>query len=137
MPLHETRTHLREMQQEHPGDAQYYRFAPAEWRFESQGAQGDFNRISANLRSALAEIGDDRERFRWFRATLFETCVQALKTLRHEQVFAKFEDASEFLLLFAVSDTAIPAEVEIEWVARLNDPKVVAEFSDWLSTGAG
>lgn len=122
--------HLQRMQSRDPDDALYYKYSPAEWRFESIGTQIEFARISAGLRSAIEQVDGQREPFERLRSCLFETCIRALEALRSEGFFPE-SLGSEFLLMFVVSDMEESAEVEIARVARLNSARVAAEFTEW------
>lgn len=129
-----TRSHQQRHQAENPDDQAYYKFSPAEWRFEGQGADQEIGQICTRLRERALDMDDDPG-FGAFRDQLYQTCVQALENLRNQGVFSGFGE--DFLLVFAVSDDDPDPAVELATLSRLNSPATVEEYKAWQATWAG
>lgn len=126
-----TLSHLQRHQAENPDDQAYYKFSPAEWHFEGQGADRETQQICTRIREHVLDI-EDSPGFDAFREQLYQTCVQALENLRNQGVFAKF--GADFLLVFSVSDDDPDPAVELANLSRLNSAATVEEFQAWLAT---
>lgn len=120
-----TTGYLAECQQENPDDALYYKFEPAEWKYESVFGNGAFNELSKKTAAGADKKGSN---FSKFKQNLFESCVLALTRLKSE-----FD--SEVLLLFAVSDSYIGAQ-QLKWVQQLNNPANSTEFKQFMGESA-
>lgn len=118
--------------QDEPDDVDYYRFSPAEWPLECEGAASAFDAICSQLRGQLEQLPDGG--FGAFKARLIETCVQSLEVLRREM---HGETGDEFLWLVTVSDEDEPAPARNARVRRLNAPGVAHAFEAWSSTWDG
>lgn len=149
-PSINTTQHLAAKQLKYPGEAMYYKYAPAEWKYEATGADAEFSAICLEVRThALAFEGitaADAQTldgvsplrptpaprgFATFKHELFETCMRVLESLRADPMFAGVT------LVFAVSDTDSTPQEEIAMIERLNDKAVVDEFRSWTKTWAG
>jgi len=114
-------------------DHAYYKFEPAEWKYEMVGAEALFNEISRLVRTEVLAKAADEEWFVRFRKQLFDTCLDVLARLQQESFFRNAA-GREVFLLFAVSDyEAEPAELAKQ-VRRLNDNAYRDEYLAWLRT---
>jgi Domain of unknown function (DUF4303) len=101
-------------------------FATAEWALESVGADPAFDKICKRLSDHL----DAHPRgFVPFKRALFETCVDALATLRAKRVVP-----ADCLLVFAVSDGDPSPRIDAARFARLNpgQPALLGTYRAWL-----
>jgi hypothetical protein len=119
-------SHLVKVQATDPSDPYYYKWSPAEWAFEFEGAAENFNDISAALRIESSRLADNA--FASFRDGLFECCVSALERLVSEGYFHRDSDT---VIRFAVSDFSDPP-TELGWIQRLNSRALAEEFERWL-----
>lgn len=126
-----TVSNLKRHQDENPDDQAYYKFSPAEWHYELQGAQDEVSQICRRLYAAVID-NEDEEWLERFRESLFETCVKALENLRNEGVFSHL--GSDFLLVFAVSDSDPDPMVELANLSRLNSEANINELKAWQQT---
>lgn len=111
---------------ESPDHAADMKFATAEWALEAFGADVAFDKLSKRLAAHLAA---HPRGFARFRRTLFETCVDALATLRDNKVVR-----GDCMLVFTVSDGTPMPRRDGAWFARLN-PGLQAEvkaYRAWL-----
>lgn len=108
---------------EYPADMT---FATAEWALESVGGEAIFDKVCERLSDHLE---DHPRGFAPFRRALFDTCVDALATLRTKRVVP-----AECLLVFAVSDSTPAPRTDAARFARLNpgQPKLLATYRGWL-----
>lgn len=128
---------LKHLDNADPDDLAYYKFEPAEWKFEMQGAQPAFNEICARLLQESRSLDDDdnEEAFEAFRDRLFATCVDVLEKLKNEEFFTQIFGRDVFLM-FTVSDYDFEPEDVAAVVERLNDNAYKAEYLDWMKTWA-
>lgn len=108
-------------------DFLYYKYEPAEWKYESEGAEAEFDKICKELCKELDKLPDDEDSFETFQTTLFQTCVDVLEELRNDNFFKKII-GEEIFLLFSVSDSLDEEEL-IEIVNRLNSQKYATEYA--------
>ena len=113
--------------EEEPDDVDYYRFTPAEWPYEAEGAQAEFWALCSQLRAHLKRLSPDG--FEPFKARLLDTCEQCVRALRDEH-----DPSADFLWLVAVSDDTEPASVCVPRVQRLNAPLIAQAFAAWAAT---
>ena len=116
---------LKEMCDDDPGDATYYKWSPGEWDYESECVDF-FSSISKRLTASVNNMSDSQ--FSDFRMQLYEICVQALEGLVCDGFFDE-----ECVVVFTISDDEIP-EKEIEWMKRLNSSKNSLEFEQWVDS---
>ena len=126
-PSANTKTHLAEMISDDPDDAHYYKFEPAEWQYESVGAEKRFSAISRQL-FETNKAGYDGS---WsaFQKQLYETCISALEELRAEGFFEP-----SIFLLFTVSDTDQSPKQANAIVKRLNNNAYAEEYRLWTKS---
>ncbi|WP_378173991.1 DUF4303 domain-containing protein [Aquimarina sp. SS2-1] len=115
VPYTNTSTHLQKMQKEDPVYKEVYEFEPAEW-YTSDGANDEVNAICKTLNK---EVLRENVNFEAFKKQLFETCVEVLEELQHDN-FLKDNLQKDILVLFSISDTDEPEENLIKWSKRTN-----------------
>lgn len=129
-PSTNTLKHLETVDQD---DFMYYKFEPAEWKYEMQGAEKEFNEISTQLREELDKNEDDDDWFTDFQKQLYETCIGVLEKLKNENFFKKII-GKDIFLNFTVSDYEFEkSELEVI-VTRLNDNEYKSEYLEWMET---
>jgi hypothetical protein len=121
--------HLKEMEKDDPSDADYYKWSPAEWAFEFEGAEY-FENISLMLREHGSKLKDDGISSK-FKKGVFDTCVKALEALVSEGFFG--DRSNDIIVLFTVTDFNSPDQ-EIEWVRRLNPKNLAENFEKWIAS---
>lgn len=114
-------------------DFDYYKFEPAEWKYEMQGAEKEFNKICAELRNELDKNEDDDEWFEKFQKQLFDTCIEVLEKLKNEDFFKNIVKKGIFLT-FTVSDYEFEKKDLKNIVNRLNENKYKTEYLNWMKT---
>lgn len=117
----------------HEGDDDflYYKYEPAEWKYEMQGADELFNEISKYCRSEVSKMEDDE--FEPFQKQLYETCLEILLKLKSENFFEQIAGENIFLN-FTVSDYEFSKKDVKNIVNSLNDNKYNKEYLDWMKT---
>jgi len=120
-------------QNEDEDDRLYYKYEPAEWRYEMQGANQEFNAISKALYDEVMKISDDEEAFTQFRENVFAVCIDVLEKLKNEDFFSQITGKDVFLI-FSVSDDVFSAGELESIINRLNDNAYKAEYLDWMKT---
>ena len=132
-PAANTAVHLAKTQKANPDYAADYKFSPAEWAYESVGADEQFNAICRHLSARLDEEPEaDETAFESFRDALFAMCFQVLKTLNEESFFETIA-GGPVMLLFAVSDADITA-YDVATVRELNNVQTANEYEQWART---
>lgn len=117
-PAVNTEAHLDGIVAGDAEDALYFKYEPAEWKFEGQGAEAAFGSICTKLRSfVLTEdpsASHEDGRYAAFREELYETCIEVLEELVRSGFFAHAA-GRDIIVLFAVSDY----EYETDWYMRM------------------
>lgn len=116
-------------------EADYYKFEPAEWKYEMVGADEQFDAICATLRTAVFAHEDDDAWFDAFRQQLYDTCVRVLTELHQERFFQQTA-GQEVFLTFRVSDEDPEPEADARIVRQLNDNRYRDEYLAWQRTWA-
>jgi hypothetical protein len=124
---------LEELDTEDEDDALYYKYEPAEWTYEMEGADKEFNKICAKLRAELDKNGDDNDWFEDFQAKLYTTCIEVLEKLKNEDFFKQITGKDVFLF-FTVSDYEFDKKDLKEIITRLNDNEYKTEYLEWMDT---
>ena len=124
---------LKHLEKTPTNDIAYYKFEPAEWKYEMQGADQEFNEISTLLREELDKHGDDDDWFLDFQDKLYETCVEVLEKLKQENFFTQIT-GKEVFLTFTISDYEINSKYIRNLISRLNDNSYKAEFYQWMKS---
>ena len=112
-------------------EAAYYKFSPAEWKYEMQGADSEFNEICDLLLQELEKISDDSGAFLQFRSRLFACCIKVLEALKNEKFFNQTAGNNIFLV-FSVSDYEFETAELKNIIMRLNDDPYRSEYLDWI-----
>ena len=120
--------HLAANRERKPRYADYYRWSPGEWKYETVNIAA-FKDLNDLLQAALKEV--DQGSWRKHRNRIYDSAVRALEELKKEGLFKDVSD--DFVLMFAVSELS-EQELEIEWVERLNRKSLAEEFAAWLET---
>jgi len=123
-PSVNTVAHFERIVQSGPADSEYYRWSPAEWRYEFEGAE-HFSTVFASL-AELAKNTDDTFRPK-LKNMVYEACVGALEQMKAEGFFNDLDQSG--VLVFAVSDTFL--EREGHWMDRLNSVDSAMQFHRW------
>lgn len=129
-PSTNTLKHLTTVDQE---DLDYYKYEPAEWKYEMQGADNEFNEISKQLREELDKNDDDDDWFSDFQNQLYAICIEVLEKLKNENFFQKII-GKDIFLNFTVSDYEFEKSEVKEIISRLNDNEYKTEYLEWLET---
>ena len=109
----------------------YFKFAPAEWKYEMLGADDAFNAISTQAREHVLAL--EGAAFEQFREALFEACIATLEKLRREGFFRQAA-GHEVFLTFEVSDHDMePAQVR-SIITRLNEGAYRDEYLAWMQS---
>lgn len=114
-------------------DAVYYKFEPAEWTYEMEGADQEFNEICTHLRTELVQYDEDDEGFQKFQSKLYTSCVEVLEKLKNENFF-KNTIGKDIFLIFTVSDYEFEKQDLKNIIVRLNDNEYKSEYLDWMDT---
>ncbi|MBO9694414.1 DUF4303 domain-containing protein [Chryseobacterium sp.] len=114
-------------------DALYYKYEPAEWTYEMEGADKEFNDICTQLRAELNRHDDDDQWFEGFQTQLFFTCIEVLEKLKNENFFTKIT-GKDIFLIFTVSDYEFEKKDLKDLIIRLNDNEYKSEYLNWMAT---
>ena len=129
-PSTNTRKHLEKVSAD---DVWYYKFEPAEWKYEMQGADEEFNAISKTVAAEVARRNDSDSHFFEFRKKLFACCIDVLMKLKSENFF-KSVVGEDIFLTFSVSDYEFERH-DIEKIIRtLNNDQYIKEYNNWMKT---
>ncbi|SEH39747.1 DUF4303 domain-containing protein [Chryseobacterium culicis] len=123
---------MKAMENADEDDALYYKYEPAEWTYEMEGADEDFNEICAQLRTELYKHDDDDQWFEGFQAKLYSTCIEVLEKLKNENFFTNIT-GKEIFLIFTVSDDEFEKKDLQDLIIRLNDNEYKGEYLDWMA----
>ncbi|MCG7409229.1 DUF4303 domain-containing protein [Paenibacillus sp. ACRRX] len=134
-PSMNTIQHLNHAVKEEPDQALYYKYEPAEWAFEAQGADQAFESICTKLRNYIlnAEESDDDNdaSFVSFRDTLYDTCIEVLEELVRANFFSNISK-NDIIVLFSVTDYEFDRNSSLKMISRLNSAPVIKEYTAWL-----
>lgn len=114
-------------------DAVYYKYEPAEWAYEMQGADDEFNNICTQLREELDRNEDNDEWFNEFQGKLYSTCIEVLEKLKNENFFKNIT-GKDIFLIFTVSDYEFEKQDLKDIIIRLNDNEYKGEYLEWMDT---
>jgi hypothetical protein len=130
---------LNELDEEEKLELPYYKFEPAEWKYEMKGADEEFNEISTILREELEKNDfeneyDDEKIFLSFQNRLYSICINVLKKLKAEDFFNKIA-GKEIFLIFSVSEYEFDKNELKKMVEELNGKnKFTDEYLKWMSS---
>ena len=115
--------------QEDDEDFKYYKFEPAEWKYEMVGADKLFAEISELCHKEADKVED--EEFGSFKNQLYSTCIDVLQELKSEDFF-KQTAGEDIFLIFTISDDEFSKKEVKKIVNRLNDNDYNKEYFDWM-----
>jgi len=122
---------LKHLAESDPNDRLYYKYEPATWKYEMEGADEAFEEISSLLNGEVMANEEDEDWFDDFQKKLFETCVKVLEKLKNEGFFKKTA-GKDIFLTFTVSDYDFEPR-DMERIAkRLNDNAYTKEYVNWI-----
>lgn len=130
---------LKHLSRAEPAELAYYKFEPAEWKYEMEGAEEAFDNISTLLRAEVEEnefLENDEYNEEWclkFQSELYETCISVLEKLRKEHFF-KAIVGKDIFLTFTVSDYEFDTKDLKNIINRLNDNEYKTEYLNWMKT---
>lgn len=126
-------TNTLQMLDEDDEDLLYYKYEPAEWTYEMEGANDDFNEICTRLRSELDQNSENDEWFEDFQAKLYTACIEVLEKLKNENFFRQITGRDIFLI-FTVSDYEFEKQDLKNIIISLNDNEYKREYLEWMDT---
>ncbi len=137
-PATNTVAFLNGLSAEEKKELPYYKFEPAEWKYEMVGADAAFNEISKLLDTELSKNNFQNEYeeeavFKAFQDQLYSVCVAVLTKLKSEDFFKKIVGRDLFLL-FWVSEYEFEKEELIRMVTALNNDAYKEEYLAWMKT---
>lgn len=129
---------MEDLGEEEKKELKYYKFEPAEWKFEMAGAIEEFNDISRELSTELRKNNyeneyEDEETFVAFRNRLFKLCINVLKKLKNEDFFKNIV-GKDIFLTFTVSDFEFDNDELENIIIELNDNDYKEEYLNWMKT---
>ncbi|AZA82490.1 hypothetical protein C1637_08155 [Chryseobacterium lactis] len=113
-------------------DQLYYKYEPAEWAYEMEGAHDEFNEICTQLRTEL-EKNEDDDWFYDFQSKLYSVCTDVLEKLKKENFFSSITGRDIFLI-FTVTDYEFEDKDLKDIIIRLNDNEYKDEYLEWMNT---
>lgn len=114
-------------------DALYYKYEPAEWTYEMDGAEEEFNDICTQLRTELDKYDEDDKWFEGFQSKLYSCCIEVLEKLKNENFFSQIT-GEDIFLFFTVSEYEFETEDLRNIITRLNDNEYKNEYLTWMGT---
>lgn len=129
-PSTNTLKHLTTIDQD---DLTYFKFEPAEWKYEMKGADKEFNEICSQLRDELDKNDDNDEWFEVFQNKLYDVCITVLEKLKNENFFSQVI-GQEIFLTFTVSDYEFKTKSLEKIIKRLNGNEYRNEYLSWMKT---
>jgi hypothetical protein len=135
-PAANTKAHLEQADQD---DLTYYKFEPAEWKYEGSGfdeADALFEEICTLVREREGEMEEDDAQFEAFRSRLFATCIDVLQKLTSEGFFREIA-GHEVFIIFTASEYEFPKAEVRKILSSLNDNAFKDEYLAWMRTWAG
>ena len=129
-PSTNTIKHLTTVDQD---ELAYYKFEPAEWKYEMQGADKEFNKICEELRNELDKNEDNEKWFEGFQEQLFDTCIEVLEKLKNESFFKNIV-GNDIFLTFTVSDYEFETKDLKKIIKRLNHNEYKNEYLNYMKT---
>lgn len=124
---------LKVMENADEDDALYYKYEPAEWTYEMEGADKEFDEICTQLRAELNKHDDDDQWFEDFQTKLYSTCIEVLEKLKNENFFTRIT-GKDIFLIFTVSDYEFDKKDLKDLIIRLNDNEYKNEYLNWMAT---
>ena len=113
-------------------DFKYYKFEPAEWKYEMVGADKLFDEIS-KLCLDEADKLEENDEFDLYRSQLYSTCIEVLEELKLANFFKQATGEDVFLIFTATEYEFSNKEIR-EIISKLNDNEYNKEYLDWMKT---
>ena len=128
--LERHRETLADMEDEDDDDGQaaHYRWASAEWAYESFAAE-PFNPICEQLAAACQAVSGDAAAFAAFKADVHAAMIDALRRLDGEDFFGRHRAGA--VLFITSSDFDDAPSMERRSAIALNPPERLVEFLAW------
>lgn len=115
-------------------DLTYYKFQPAEWKYEGDGADKKFAKICNKLyKEVEKDKYDDDSLFEDFQNELYQTCIEVLKKLKQENFFKDILGYDIFLM-FSVTDYEQDRKLLAQTIANLNENPYRDAYLEWMKT---
>ncbi|WP_282628392.1 DUF4303 domain-containing protein [Empedobacter sedimenti] len=116
-------------------DLTYYKYEPAEWNYEGDGADDDFSEICNLLYDEVEDekYEDDEELFGKFQQKLYQTCIDILLKLKNENYFKDIVGYDIFLI-FSVTDYEQHRASLSQTISLLNENPYRDEYLNWMKT---
>ncbi|MFZ4931073.1 DUF4303 domain-containing protein [Chryseobacterium sp. Mn2064] len=114
-------------------DELYYKYEPAEWTYEMEGADEEFDNICTQLREELKKYDEDDQGVEDFQAKLYSLCIEVLEKLKNENFFTSIT-GEDIFLIFTVSDYEFEIQDLKKLIVRLNDNDYQSEYLEWMAT---
>lgn len=116
-------------------DFTYYKFQPAEWKYEGDGADKKFAKICNKLYKEVEKdkYDDDESLFEDFQNELYQTCIGVLKKLKQENFFKNILGYDIFLM-FSVTDYEQDRNFLAQTITSLNENPYRDEYLEWMKT---
>ncbi len=140
-PSTNTTDFLDNLSEKEKEELAYYKFEPAEWKYEMIGADKAFNEICKDLRTELEKNDfeneyENNETFSVFQNQLYEVCFGVLKKLKGEKFFKKIA-GKDIFLIFSVSEYEFESDYLKNMISELNNDAYKTEYLNWMKTWAG
>ncbi|MBO6211641.1 DUF4303 domain-containing protein [Algoriella sp.] len=116
-------------------DFNYYKYEPAEWKFEYKGAEILFKEINDLCKKAVDLHDDDEDWFYQFQNQINEKCIEVLEDLKNEDFFRKTTNQDLFLT-FSVTDDDFNPKKQEEIITRLNNDFYKEDYFKWIKSWA-
>jgi len=113
-------------------DLKYYKFEPAEWKYEMMGADKLFNEISKQCYDE-ADKSEENDEFDSYQNQLYNTCIEVLEELKSANFFKQIT-GNDIFLFFTVTDYEFGKREVKKIIKTLNDNKYNKEYLDWMKT---
>lgn len=118
-------------------DQIYYKYEPAEWKYEAKGAEQAFSSICSMLYDEVEdekyEEDQDEVLFGVFQSSLYEVCIAVLDKLKREGFF-KAVLGYDVFLMFSVTDYEMDKEELAAMISLLNEEPYLSEYLNWMKT---
>ena len=126
-----------------PKDITYYKYEPAEWHYEGDGADDEFQEICNELYDYIEEELEDLEEededeeddteFELFQQQLYQTCIDVLLKLKKENFF-KNTLGYDIFLMFSVTDYEQDRKLLAKTITDLNENPDRDAYLEWMKT---
>lgn len=116
-------------------DFTYYKYDPAEWKYEGKGADEIFSKICDQLYDEVEDekYDEEEELFEEFQQQVYQTCIDVLIKLKNKNFFKNILGYDIFLM-FSVTDYEQDRHVLTKTITTLNENMYQDEYLDWMKT---